>query len=482
MVRSTPPGVGPGRYEQPSFKVEARSGESVAGFSAFLGPERACNKKTVTSALGPGSHRPELYTAMVRPQSQPPPRIATAKAVRRPMLAAREEIRQRGTTPSIRAQTATGFIYEETPDGQLRPIDGAPNTRQPPPELPSPFSYSPLDTRIALAARHVDFSRSAGRTSRLSGTGGPPDLMEGAPDWHDGTNANPLPSRDLPSAAFGAPPPSRYQHVDHLQRQVVSAPLPHGSPTGEAGGTAEPSLAGGTADPNLAGGTADPAVHTGTSSSRVSTPAGASIAVASSTPASEDWGAEGDGGSAKGAQVPSGSLFHTNRHSRGRTNIRGRLVATTGVQDGHGGLLARQLAMRNASVEMPGPAHEYAVPPGVGRTRPLPRTGLPRTKPFRSAHLRALGSLPPRAAASLSSGGSLGGSLGSTGLAMGIEEDEEQEALATRPLTPSTPTAALGAALGARGLPVTPHPSCEQLGGDSTRDQLLMRHRQRAAS
>ena len=73
MVRSTPPGVGPGRYEQPSFKVEARSGESVAGFSAFLGPERACNKKTVTSALGPGSHRPELYTAMVRPQSQPPP-------------------------------------------------------------------------------------------------------------------------------------------------------------------------------------------------------------------------------------------------------------------------------------------------------------------------------------------------------------------------------------------------------------------------
>ena len=206
MVRSTPPGVGPGRYEQPSFKVEARSGESVAGFSAFLGPERACNKKTVTSALGPGSHRPELYTAMVRPQSQPPPRIATAKAVRRPMLAAREEIRQRGTTPSIRAQTATGFIYEETPDGQLRPIDGAPNTRQPPPELPSPFSYSPLDTRIALAARHVDFSRSAGRTSRLSGTGGPPDLMEGAPDWHDGTNANPLPNRDLPSAAFGAPP------------------------------------------------------------------------------------------------------------------------------------------------------------------------------------------------------------------------------------------------------------------------------------
>lgn len=488
MVRSTPPGVGPGRYEQPSFKVEARSGESVAGFSAFLGPERACNKKTVTSALGPGSHRPELYTAMVRPQSQPPPRIATAKAVRRPMLAAREEIRQRGTTPSIRAQTATGFIYEETPDGQLRPIDGAPNTRQPPPELPSPFSYSPLDTRIALAARHVDFSRSAGRTSKLSGTGGPPDLMEGAPDWHDGTNANPLPSRDLPSAAFGAPPPSRYQHVDHLQRQVVSAPLPHGSPTGEAGGTAEPSLAGGTADPNLAGGTADPAVHTGTSSSRVSTPAGASIAVASSTPASEDWGAEGGGGSAKSAQVPSGglfhsgNLFHTNRHSRGRTNIRGRLVATTGVQDGHGGLLARQLAMRNASVEMPGPAHEYAVPPGVGRTRPLPRTGLPRTKPFRSAHLRALGSLPPRAAASLSSGGSLGGSLGSTGLAMGIEEDEEQEALATRPLTPSTPTAALGAALGARGLPVTPHPSCEQLGGDSTRDQLLMRHRQRAAS
>ena len=201
MVRSTPPGVGPGRYEQPSFKVEARSGESVAGFSAFLGPERACNKKTITSALGPGSHRPELYTAMVRPQSQPPPRIATAKAVRRPMLAAREEIRQRGTTPSIRAQTATGFIYEETPDGQLRPIDGAPNTRQPPPELPSPFSYSPLDTRIALAARHVDFSRSAGRTSKLSGTGGPPDLMEGAPDWHDGTNANPLPNRN-PEARF----------------------------------------------------------------------------------------------------------------------------------------------------------------------------------------------------------------------------------------------------------------------------------------
>lgn len=486
MVRSTPPGVGPGRYEQPSFKVEARSGESVAGFSAFLGPERACNKKTVTSALGPGSHRPELYTAMVRPQSQPPPRIATAKAVRRPMLAAREEIRQRGTTPSIRAQTATGFIYEETPDGQLRPIDGAPNTRQPPPELPSPFSYSPLDTRIALAARHVDFSRSAGRTSKLSGTGGPPDLMEGAPDWHDGTNANPLPNRDLPSAAFGAPPPSRYQHVDHLQRQVVSAPLPHGSPTGEAGGTADPNLEGGTADPNLEGGTADQWVHTDTSSSRVSTPAGAPIAMATSTPASEDWGAEGDGGSAKGAQVPSGSLFHTNRHSRGRTNIRGRLVATTGVPDGHGGLLARQLAMRNASVEMPGPAHEYAVPPGVGRTRPLPRTGLPRTKPFRSAHLRALGSLPPRAAASLSSGGSCGGSFGqSTGLAMGIEEEEEPEALealATRPLTPSTPAAALGAALGARGLPVTPHPSCEQLGGDSTRDQLLMRHRQRAAS
>jgi len=44
------------------------------------------------------------------------------------------------------------------------------------------------------------------------------------------------------------------------------------------------------------------------------------------------------------------------------------------------------------------------------------------------------------------------------------------------------PPPALGAALGARGLPVTPHPSCEQLGGDSTRDQLLMRHRQRAAS
>ena len=478
MVRSTPPGVGPGRYEQPSFKVEARSGESVAGFSAFLGPERACNKKTVTSALGPGSHRPELYTAMVRPQSQPPPRIATAKAVRRPMLAAREEIRQRGTTPSIRAQTATGFIYEETPDGQLRPIDGAPNTRQPPPELPSPFSYSPLDTRIALAARHVDFSRSAGRTSKLSGTGGPPELKEGAPDWHDGTNANPLPNRDLPSAAFGAPPPSRYPHVDHLQRQTVSASLPHGSPTGETGGTAGPCLAGGTTDPNLAGGTADP--NLATSASRVSTPGGVPMAMATSTPTSEDWGTEGGGGAAMGAEAPSVSvnakgaevsLFHTNRHSRGRTNIRGRLVATTGVQDGHGGLLARQLAMRNASVEMPGPAHEYAVPPGVGRTRPLPRTGLPRTKPFRSAHLRALGSLPPRAATSLPSGGSLVSlvslvdSFGqSTG--MGIEADEEEAlaALATRPLTPSTPAAALGA----RGLPVTPHPSCEQLGGQHT--------------
>ena len=57
---------------------------------------------------------------------------------------------------------------------------------------------------------------------------------------------------------------------------------------------------------------------------------------------------------------------------------------------GHASL---SLRTQNAAVEMPGPgAHDP--PPGIGRTRPVPRAGLPRARAFRSAHLRALSNQP----------------------------------------------------------------------------------------
>ena len=150
----TPPGVGPGRYEQDHFKIEAKPGESVAGYSAFLGAERACNKKIIARGPGPGSHRPETYTDMCRPRSHDAPMVETARRVRKPYLEAREEVRRRGTTPSIAAHTATAFSYEETDDGRLRPVDGAPNAVRPEPELPSPFSYTPVGLLLMASDCH----------------------------------------------------------------------------------------------------------------------------------------------------------------------------------------------------------------------------------------------------------------------------------------------------------------------------------------
>lgn len=80
-----------------------------------------------------------------------------------------------------------------------------------------------------------------------------------------------------------------------------------------------------------------------------------------------------------------------------RAGERGVLAPSTGVPGANGGLLGRQMAARRgASGVLPGPG-AFALPKGDGPigARALPRSGLPRQRPFLSAHLKALGSLSP---------------------------------------------------------------------------------------
>ena len=74
-----------------------------------------------------------------------------------------------------------------------------------------------------------------------------------------------------------------------------------------------------------------------------------------------------------GHSLPSEDAPHMNRHSRGRTRVRGALVSSTGVPNGNGGLLGRQMASkRNHRPGVPGPGtHEVA--PGIGATKPVPQ-------------------------------------------------------------------------------------------------------------
>ena len=72
-------------------------------------------------------------------------------------------------------------------------------------------------------------------------------------------------------------------------------------------------------------------------------------------------------------------------------------MPSTGVPGAHGGLLGRQMAARKAgSGILPGPG-AFALPKGDGPigASALPRAGLPRQRPFLSAHLKALGALSP---------------------------------------------------------------------------------------
>ena len=345
LLVETPPGVGPGRYEASAVE-RSKPGESRIGGSAFVGSERACCKTaTGARAPGPGAHRPEDYTALGRRAPAAPPRTATLSALRRPFVASREEVRQRGTPASIPSHTRQEFAYEETAQGTLRPI---PAVLAPPPgpeQRVGPGSYNPTDIRMRRAGPRIDFSRGSGRALPASWGGKPPQLASGAPVWHDGASANPLPAQPMPSSSFAEPKvgpdggSSAAAKPGHLQRPASAGLTASGS---------EASLGGISVDGSLLSGAAG-----------------------------------------LDQTVPA---WHVCRHSRGRTNVRARLVSSTGVPEGGGGLLGRQLAIKNAHKGDPGPG-QHALPPGVGSTKPIPRGGLPRPKPFRSAHLRALGTV-----------------------------------------------------------------------------------------
>lgn len=152
--------------------------------------------------------------------------------------------------------------------------------------------------------------------------------------------ANPLPAQESPSSSFA---PRRTKHM-HMQRQAARV----GEPQCEA------SL----------GGTAFQA-------SPLSPPSPTAGASASASADDLDVSA---GGAA--------SAWHVNRHSRGRTNVRARLVATTGVPDSDGGLLGRQQAMKVRTATRT--THRHAIERARGGAL---RTRLPPCRPRRCSRL-----------------------------------------------------------------------------------------------
>jgi hypothetical protein len=375
-LRHTPVRAQPGRYETPiSAVTKNRSGDSTAGSAAFVGVHRVLSLTGPQdlSTPGPGTHRPEEYGAIgARPVSAP--RVATLAALRKPVVTARLEVRTRGTPPSIPPATCTSFSYEEDETGAVRPIRKPAGV--PPAQRVGPGLYSPQLTNLSKArtAQSVDFASGSGRAYPAAtaghGAGVPPALTDYAPDWHDGATSNPLPAHGSPSSSFAVPSHGAVHGAP---------PSPSGSPSR---GTCRSSH---TAESE--GGGAGVFLPTG------------------GQHASRDrvqyvtQRAAGGPATSHGAGASASDASHANRHSRGRARGRAVLVASVGVADARGGLLGRQLLSRQrGAIDVPGPGtHEAAK--GVGASKPVPASGLPRPRPFYAAHLRALGSFVPNAVA-----------------------------------------------------------------------------------
>ena len=409
LLGQTPPGLGPGKYEtNKSGFGHRRPGDSTAGSSVFAASKKKVAKEgSRLLTPGPMAYSPETYGAIgSRPISAP--RIAMGIAVRKPVENARREVRSRGTPPSIPPRGASSFAYEEDEFGRLKPIDNGPVIE--PSYRVGPGLYTPLPNHLMISNHinfgNVDFSRSTGRERRSAQEGGPPQLMPSAPGWHAGESANPLPMQGLPSMAFAVPTGGDYG----LLPSNRSSPAPKGiSPHSKRG-----SSAGGSSGMDLVRGS--PSTMRGAGpDGKLGLPLSTSHPniVTEHSPGGTPSGGAGGGiemyedgfrvcnpavsfgvtQRSAGHSLPSEDAPHMNRHSRGRTRVRGALVSSTGVPNGNGGLLGRQMASkRNHRPGVPGPGtHEVA--PGIGATKPVPQGGLPRPRPFYAAHLRALSNL-----------------------------------------------------------------------------------------
>ena len=234
--------------------------------------------------------------------------------------------------------------------------------------------------------------------------GRPPTLLPGAPGWHDGLTSNPLPPQDLPSSSFALPPDAlsflAAATSDHAEADRGGGGSGGGRASGDGGG----------------GGSCRSARPGGSQSAGVRGRAGGAVRGSASSPnlierlsrqpptAGEVEGGYADAGAATAhsptdqpiAQSLVSTMPHGFRHSRGRTRERAVLAPSTGVPGANGGLLGRQMAARlGVSGELPGPG-AYPLSKGGGPigARALPRSGLPRQRPFYAAHLKALGGLP----------------------------------------------------------------------------------------
>jgi hypothetical protein len=311
---------------------------------------------------------------------------------------ARAEVKKRGTPPSIPQGARSTFAYEEDAEGRLKRVIDEPGPA--PGSLVGPGRYSP--SGLSSGPR-VDFKSGSGRNLPVA-PGRPPTLLPGAPGWHDGLTSNPLPPQDLPSSSFALPPDAlsflAAATSDHAEADRGGGGSGGGRASGDGGG----------------GGSCRSARPGGSQSAGVRGRAGGAVRGSASSPnlierlscqpptAGEVEGGYADAGAATAhsptdqpiAQSLVSTMPHGFRHSRGRTRERAVLAPSTGVPGANGGLLGRQMAARlGVSGELPGPG-AYPLSKGGGPigARALPRSGLPRQRPFYAAHLKALGGLP----------------------------------------------------------------------------------------
>ena len=416
----------PGRYDTPlSVLAVDRPGDSVVGGSAFAGPDRGLTTKKSNHIPGPGAHRPEAYGGILwRPISAP--YVQTQAKLRAPFVKTRNEVRARGTPPSIPLGTGTSFAFEEDDAGELKPVEKDEDV--PLAARIGPFAYTPhADKSSAMRnARRVDFGRGTGRHVRPVGFGSsaPSALQPNAPGWHDGTSANPLPSQPAPSSSFSDPDgatPGAYPAMIRQSQSAHNRWAATGTGNQRSCGGARPS-----SSPNPFGGGVVGAMETQRSA---------------------------------GVAVASPDQPHLNRHSRGRTRARGVLVATTGVPGSKGGLLGRSMQAKRDSAPNIGPgSHDVSgtITHAIGATRRIPPGGFPRAKPFHSPHLSALGKFPQTSA----SQGDLGVSSRPESPARHGEGGAEEMGLevggAARTPAPPTPTAhVISYAAAPRGSPAS---------------------------
>ena len=319
----TPPGIGPGRYETARATIALpRPSDSALGSSAFAAGTAGAGAgipNTAGDVPGPGTHRPEVYgTFGARGLQCCAPRTTTLQILRKPLAKSREEVRERGTAPSIPMGTRSSFGYEEDEEGRLTRV------RDPPKVIPSrrvgPGCYTPCTTMCSSsrAPRTFDFGRRSGRVHGQWSDGEGGAAAAGmttpqAPGWHDGSSFNPLPSQQLPSSSFAPDPLLRRSASEAPPRMAAVRP---------------------TSRPRSGSRPASREAHTPDVASLrqgavPSTTAPMHLAPERAHVMHNEMTLSSDVGGGAGA-------VHTNRHSRGRTRVRAVLVASTGVPGSRG--------------------------------------------------------------------------------------------------------------------------------------------------